>query len=159
MINRLNIVKAVLMIFLIVFLVKLSTGDNAKDLDSKQLATVFQKDTAIQDLEVGNDRTLMKLYGIDSEEIPAYVLYYSQSTMGVAELLVVKAEDGQMESIQSQVQTRLDSQKEAFDGYGASQTELLNGSEIVTYGNYLFFGVSEQVENWKEEFLNGVKAS
>lgn len=43
MINRLNIVKAVLMIFLIVFLVKLSAGDNAKDLDSKQLATVHFK--------------------------------------------------------------------------------------------------------------------
>lgn len=63
---------------------------------------------------MGNDRTLMKLYGIDSEEIPAYALLFSIHHGCGRAIKVVKAEDGQMESIQSQVRGSIRQSKRSF---------------------------------------------
>lgn len=106
-------------------------------------------------LEEGDANTLKRLYALDGSAYDGWFLYTSGSMMDVTEILVVKVSDtGQLSDIADAVNQRLSEQKHSFDGYGTNQMDLLNHASQQEKGNYYFFGVSEEIDQWEEAFLS-----
>ena len=112
----------------------------------------------ISSLTKGSENDLRRYYGLSAEDYDGYFLYLSESTMAVDELLVVKLKDSsQAAAVEEQVEARLDSQIDAFDGYGVEQTALLKAHVLERMGNYIFFAVSEEADIWQAEFVSSIK--
>ncbi len=91
------------------------------------------------------DAQLVKrLYGLNPADYEGCLLYAPVSNMDAEELLLVKVSDlSQQEALTAAAEKRLQTQKNAFDGYGTNQFALLTDhSAIRAVGNYFLFVVS-----------------
>ncbi|MDD3337997.1 MAG: DUF4358 domain-containing protein [Lachnospiraceae bacterium] len=159
MIKKLNAAKAILIILLAVLLFFIGRPEVTKQLPAEMLQALYEQDAQAADMVQGDTQALMRLYGIDADDIGAFLLYYPKASTDVDELLILQTKDGKMGTYTALVKERLATQKTAFDGYGMEQSGLLEKSKVVVYGDCLFFGVSDQVGLWKERFLSAIKKS
>ena len=78
--------------------------------------------------------------------------------MSVNEVLVVKVKDeSQIEDIEKAVQTRLDTQKKSFEGYGVEQTKLLRSAVVESKGSYTILVVSKDADKIDEAFRKSIR--
>lgn len=157
MIKKLNAAKATLIILLAVFLFFIGRPEATRQLAAETLQTLYEQDAQAADMVQGDEQALMRLYGIDADDIGAFLLYYPKASTDVDELLILQTKDGRLGTYTALVQERLAARKTAFDGYGMEQSGLLEKSKLVVYGDCLFFGISDQVGLWKERFLTAIK--
>ena len=91
-------------------------------------------------MQEADNQMIKRLYGIDPGEFEGVVLYYPLTNMGAEELFLVKMKDiSQQEAVAAGISKRLTAQKNSFEGYGVSQTEMLNNSIVDIHGNYALF--------------------
>ena len=112
------------------------------DFDAVKAAVV---PTVLSDHMQEADAQLVKrLYGLNPADYEGLALYAPVSNMDAEELLVVKLKElSQQEALTAAVEQRLQTQRNAFDGYGAAQFALLNDHAAVEVrGNYVLFVVS-----------------
>lgn len=90
---------------------------------------------------------LKKYYGLNAGDYKGVTLYIPDDVMGVNELLLVRlADTAQTESVEKAAQERLDTQKESFEGYGASQTKLINSAVVESRGDYVLLVISKKAD-------------
>ena len=99
-------------------------------------------------MQEADAQMVKRLYGINPADYESCTLYYPTTNMGADELLIVKLKDlSQQEALSAAVDARLQTQKTAFDGYGAEQFALLNDHAVIEpRGNYFLFVVSADSE-------------
>ena len=86
------------------------------------------------------------------------MLYIPNDVMSVNEVLVVKVKDeSQIEDIEKAVQTRLDTQKKSFEGYGVEQTKLLRSAVVESKGSYTILVVSKDADKIDEAFRKSIR--
>lgn len=147
-------IKAGTILFLAVYLIFLCRIDSAKDIPLSEIAEVMGKEDSVTALEKCGDTQLRKFYGIDASKIEGYFFYKAESPMSVDEILIIKARDkAQAEDYLESAETHLQSQKKSFEGYGVTQTALLNEAIVECRGNYVFYAAGEKAEQWKKEFV------
>lgn len=106
----------------------------------------------------GNEGTLKRLYGITGQECGEYILYSAESMMDVEEMLIVKVNsDAALDLLEKAVQKRLDTQLKKFNGYGTTQTALLNAAVTAERGNWFFFAVHKDADLWQDRFLSAIR--
>ena len=96
-------------------------------------------------MQKADAQLVKRLYGVNPADYEGCVLYAPVSNMDAEELLLVKLwELSQRDALTAAVEQRLQTQINAFDGYGAEQFALLNDHAAVEVrGNYVLFVVSE----------------
>lgn len=100
-----------------------------------------------------DDRDFKKLYGLNKNDYEEICSYYTNETMGVEELLLVRTEDEQkLESIQSAAEERISTQIQSFEGYGEEQTKLLRDAVVLKKGSLFLMVVSPDAESIKKAF-------
>lgn len=124
-------------------------------------AAVREAVTARMDLTnvvEADNQMIRRLYGLDVSAYESCVLYYPATNMGAQELLIVKlAESAQAETLEQAIQSRLETQKNTFDGYGVEQYDLLtNHSVIEIRGNYVLFVVDADSDDVRAAFLDAL---
>ena len=156
---RRGIRKLVFIAVLIGYLWVLVNQNQTKDLGQKEMAEIFRSMIeGTEGLKEGEDRLLRRYYGIDGDSVSAYYLAVPESGMGAEELLVLKVKnEAQKEEMESAILNRNEQQKKSFDGYGAAQYELLENYVYQEVGSYIFYGVSDEVEQWEQTFMQAVK--
>lgn len=81
------------------------------------------------------------------------MLWFREGTMEVDEILVVKLKSKeQSDTVVEAIEARKKSRKESFQGYGASQTKLIEDSIIDVRGNYILFVIKEDAEKIDQVF-------
>ena len=114
-------------------------------------ADVVQAVTATVNTDVmqqADAQMVKRLYGIDPGDYESVTLYYPTTNMGADELLIVKLRDlSQQEALSAAAEARLQTQKTAFDGYGAEQFALLSDHALIEpRGNFFLFVVSANAD-------------
>lgn len=119
-------------------------------------AVLPQVDTA--NMQQADNQMVKRLYGLDPAAFEGCVLYYPSTNMDAEELLILKMQDvSQAEEVSAAIQTRLQTQKTSFDGYGVEQTDLLTNYCVVEVrGNYALFVVSKTCDAARTAFLAGL---
>ncbi|MEG0771034.1 MAG: DUF4358 domain-containing protein [Clostridia bacterium] len=155
---KIKVAKVFLIGFLVAFLVVLCSSGNYKDVSYEEFDAVFSEQESVKELKKSDRKMLLKLYALDESDYEVSYLRYSSELMNVDELFIIKVfKEEQLKAVEDSVNRRKSQQLSNFAGYGAEQTELLSKSIILTKGNYVFFGVSKDIEKWKEIFLKEIK--
>ena len=104
------------------------------------------------------NQMVKRLYGLDPVNFEGCTLYYPRTNMDAEELLVIKLKEvSQQAEVEAAIEARLQSQKDVFDGYGVSQTDLLtNYSVIDVRGNYVLFVVSKNCDAAQTAFRDAL---
>lgn len=153
-----DVAEIVLIVFLAAYVAWIFLKDTSKDVDMNDIAATVAQECQLGDLEEGDANTLKRYFSLDGAEYEGYIVYTADSVMNVDELLIVKVSDSsQLGTLETVVNNRLEEQIRNFDGYGTNQSELLQNAIILERGDYFFYGVSENVEQWEDVFLSCIK--
>lgn len=114
--------------------------------------------TADMEAMVESDNIMFKrLYGLDAGDYEGLVLYTPTTNMGAEELLLIKLSDlSQQEAVVEAMETRLQTQKDSFDGYGVEQSAMLEKAVLEVQGNYILLIVAENPSAVKQAFLGAL---
>ncbi len=109
-------------------------------------------------MQQADAQLIKRLYGVNPADYEGCLLYAPVSNMDAEELLLVKLRDlSQQAALTAAVEQRLQTQKNAFDGYGAAQFALLNDhAALEARGNYVLFVVSENEAAAKAAFADAL---
>lgn len=153
-----TVARWVTAVLAVVLLVTMLASDPLSDTPPE---TVEQAVTAVLELsqmQKADNQMIRRLYGLNPADFEACVLYYPLTNMEAEEMLLVKLKDtAQADAVRDAVETRLQTQKDSFDGYGISQFDLLTNHAVCRVsGNYVLFVVNEASDAALQAFLNAL---
>lgn len=139
----------ILLLYIIVLLVIKGDGNAA----FSETSSAVEAAVNTAEMTKGNSQDLKRLYRLHAGDYEDVLLYYTQETMGVEEILLVHVRsEKDAVAVEEAVQKRKEDQIENFDGYGAEQISLLDSSIIKTRGRYVLFVVSPDAERIEKAF-------
>lgn len=131
-----------------------------KGTSKADFATVKEAVLAATDsgtMQEGNSQMLRRFYGITASDYADVCFFYPADNMRAEELLLVKLSDpSQREDLLAAMQTRVDTQKNNFDGYGAEQCALLDACVLEEQGGYALLCVGERAEDVRRAFTDAL---
>lgn len=140
----LEIIKwAVFVVMLLMIILALSKGRPSKAAFEDVKAAVVTASNVPAEKE-STGALVKRFYGISPDDYEAYCLYAPVNAMDAEELLLIKLKDSsQEESVVTAMEGRIQKQKDAFDGYGAEQTAMLEKSVVSSKGGYVLLYVGD----------------
>lgn len=153
----LEIAKWLMVILLVVWIaMHLGTGKiSTAAFEDVSAAVSGSTDTSI--MTSGDNQMIKRLYGLTPSDYEGTLLYCPTTNMGAEEILLIKLTDtSQQEAVKAAIDARLATQLSNFDGYGVSQTEMLNKAVIEIQGNYILFAVAADPEPIRQAFLGAL---
>lgn len=138
----------------VIYLVVLLGGDPVSSAAFADVAEKVVAEVDTTNMLKAENQMVRRLYGLDPGAYEGCALYYPASNMDAEELLIVKLKDTQQQDeVVSAVQTRVQTQKDAFEGYGVDQFDLLSNFCVVEIkGNFALFVVSKDCEAARTAF-------
>lgn len=144
----------ILVLIIIAFLWQTEPADISLDIVEERL----NLSTSGYEMEKAGAMRLKRAYGINAADYEEILYYIPSNTMSVEEFLMIKVQDeSQLDTVQEALESRLASQKKAFDGYGTDQTALLENAVIYQTGAYICLFVSEDAAVWRDTVKNILK--
>lgn len=111
----------------------------------------------VSGMKQADRQELKRFYGLNADDYENVCFYYTNETMGVEELLLVKVkQEEQMDTIEKAVSERIQTQKKSFDGYGEEQMELLSKAVTKRKGDLYLFVVSDKAQQVQSAFLKAL---
>ena len=149
------IIKAVMVIFLVVYLGRLYVSDYAADVSMDKISAALEQVSGVNDLDEPGVSGLRRFYQIDDGDIDSYYFRKAASPMSVDEVLVVKANSSAEASAYLEaVQAHLESQKNIFEGYGTNQMALLGEASVEKRGAYVWYFCGENAQELRQALLS-----
>ncbi len=120
-----------------------------KDVPLEKVREAVLSSCDLDGLEEAKDMRLKRAFGLNVSDYEEYLYFAPDNTMSVNEFLIVKTIDAsQVSSVRAGIESRLEAEKKAFDGYGVNQTELLNNSKLIEEGRYVIFSCGEHADEF-----------
>jgi len=87
-----------------------------------------------------------------------YIYYKTDDIMDVRELFIAREPEADaMDQIQEAAALRLKTQMDNFNGYGTDQLDKLEHAIITQRGDYYFYAVGDDADEWQQSFLQMVR--
>ena len=135
---------------MIVLLYQKDARTDVTEAEVKEMVASVAKDTAITP---GGSLRLRRAFGLNSADHDLVVYYMPTDSLNVDEFLLIRTDEAKIANVHAAMEKRIESQLNAFENYGESQTELLKKAEIHQFGNYICLIIAEHPQVW----LNAVK--
>lgn len=146
----LNIIEAIVILFLLIFIILVAGKGRTKDISMSDAAEYFLGSSLTEGLGKKEDFSANQSFGLVPKE---YVYIKSDEIMDVRELFIVKtSSDEEMEKIEDAVAERLEDQISSFTNYGTNQLSLLENALTFEKGRYYFYAVGEDADKLLDEF-------
>lgn len=147
-----------ILILLLVFFIFIQLSGN------QESSTGFEtmKETVLASAELSNmqesDNMMVKrLYGLEAAAYDGIMLYAPTTNMGAEELLLVKLKDiSQQEVVIAAMESRVQTQKDNFEGYGVEQFAMLENCVLEIQGNYILLVIAADPAPVKAAFLDAL---
>lgn len=136
-------------VIMVVYLVTLFAAEPLSNASFETVADAVTAQVNMDNMLPGENQMVKRLYGLDPAAFDGCVLYYPATNMDAEELLLIKLKDvSQQEAVRSAMQTRVENQKNTFEGYGVQQYDLLSNACILEVkGNYALLVVSKSCDD------------
>ena len=152
-----SILRAVLVAVFAAILLFSQLSSKDSDTPIEEVASQVLSAISTESMQESNSRMLKKLYDLDADSFDGVVLYTPVTNMDVTELLIVRlSSDEQTEAVTEAANSRLETQKNSFEGYGAEQTALLNAAVLEVRGNYVLYVVHPDAPAAQQAFLDSL---
>ncbi len=150
-------VRILMVVALLAFIIVLQRGDKTSTADIGDVATAVTAQLDLSSVQEGSNSDLKKYYGLSAADYEGVVYYAPVSNMDAEELLIIKLKDtSQEDTVKSAIQSRLETQKNTFDGYGVEQYNLLEKSVLDVKGNYILYVVHADASKADQAFKNSL---
>lgn len=138
----------------LVILLVLFGGNSVSGADPQEVAEAVTSAIDMENMQLADNQMVKRFYGLDPADYEGCVLYYPNTNMMAEEVLIVKLKDiSQQQTVSDAIETRLQTQKNTFEGYGVEQFDLLTNHAVVELrGNYVLFVVSDHAEAARKAF-------
>ncbi|NLD11725.1 DUF4358 domain-containing protein [Aminicella lysinilytica] len=155
--NNSAMTKIVLVVVLVIFLAVVYSRANADNVSMSKIENDLKAKTNIETMQKCNDRQLKQFIGLDYLNYDSYIYYKSKESLGVDEILIVKAKHrSDLDAVQDAVEERISQQTSTFESYGPTQVSLLKNAFVIKKGRYLFYCVSKTPEKYEEVFQHAI---
>lgn len=139
------------------YLCQLQGQDRVSDAKLEDVTAAVTKTLDTKAMQESDSQMIKRLYGLNPADYAGIALYYPATNMDAEELLIVQLKDvSQQETVKAAIQSRLETQKNSFEGYGMEQFALLEKSVVDVEGNYILFVVNEQAAKAQSAFLQAL---
>ena len=153
----LTVLKLIILAALAAFLFSLASANRTSSASFSDVSTAVLDSADLSSMLEGDNQMIRRIYGIDPGMLKDALLYYPSSNMGCEELFLVQISDlRQQKMIQDAMQSRIDSQRAAFDGYAPAQCDMLDRGIVEVRGNYLLLIVADDPEVVRNAFLSAI---
>ncbi len=150
-------VRILMVVALLAFIIVLLRGDKTSTADIDDVAAAVTAQLDLSNVQEGTNSDLKKYYGLSASDYEGVVYYAPVSNMDAEELLIIKLKDtSQADTVESAIQSRLETQKNTFDGYGVEQYNLLEKSVLDVKGNYILYVVHADASKADQAFKNSL---
>ena len=145
--------EAIFSALLVIAIAVLVIRKPVNDVPLETVSKAFEARTDFDRMEKFSDMRLRRNLSLDAADLTEYLYYGQSDTMAVQVFFVAKCPNEETEErVLSAVGTYLDREKKAFEGYGISQTALLNDARVIREGNYVALIVSNEASAWESSF-------
>ena len=147
----LNIAEILVLAGLMIFIIAMLSSGSSKSIPVSEIRDNMAAQAGITDMILKDDAGTGSVLGIVPSD---YIYYRTDEIMDVRELFIARIPDeDEMDRTESALMAHLDKQIENFTGYGTNQLDLLEHAVYTRKGDYCFFAVGEQAEEWQSAFL------
>ena len=144
-------------VVLAVFIFRQVAGNPESSTDFSVMQSAVTAAADLTPMQEGDNQMLRRLYGLDPQSYAGVMLYYPTTNMGADEILLVKLQDiSQQDTVASAIENRVSTQLNAFQGYGAEQTAMLEKSVTEVRGNYILFVSAADPAPVRQAFLDNL---
>lgn len=153
-----EICRWVAVVLALVVLILQFGGNTVSSANAEDVASAVTQVMDMSNMQRADNQMLKRLYGLDPSAYESCILYYPNTNMMAEEILVVKLQDvAQQQAVLDAAQSRLDTQKNTFEGYGVEQFDLLtNHSILEARGNFVLFVVGSQCDAARNAFVDAL---
>ena len=156
--GKFDILQYVIMAALLVFMILMLTRGNSKVVPIEDIRSQMIGISSVSELSEKDMSDAGKVFSFDADLVDEGIYYRVDDIMNVNELLIVRIKDDDNRGVVHEaMESYLKTKTESFDGYGTNQFGLLSNGVITEKGQYLFFGVSEDVLEWESTFLKSIR--
>jgi len=154
----LEILRWVCVICAVILLVAQFGGNTISSADASDVAAAVTGALDMTNMQPADTRMIKRLYGLNPSDFEDCILYYPNTNMMAEEILLVKLSDvKQQEMVCNAIQSRLETQKNTFEGYGVEQFDLLSNYSVAQcQGNFVLFVVSKNYSAARNAFLDAL---
>lgn len=156
-IRLLERVKYLLLAVLALYIVMILFMNRGSDAPFSKVRDAVLAAVDTDGMQETNDRDFKKLYGLNKNDYEEMISYYTNETMGVEELLLIRCTDEEkLSAAEKAAQDRIDMQIQSFQGYGEEQTKLLMDAVVLKKGSLFLMAVSPRAEEIREAFIEAL---
>ena len=138
-----------------VAVILLFTGGSSKRFDEVAGRVEASLDSGSLSKQSGQE--LKRYYGLNSADYKGAMLYSSDASISVEEVLLIEAKnEAQTAEIREAVERRIEQRRNDFDGYAPEQVQLLENAQVLVRGRFVFMAVSPDAEQYRTAFVKRV---
>lgn len=155
--GMIDIAKYSILFILIIYIAILVLQNGSSNTTFGEIEKAVTNAMNVSEMKLADGQEFKRFYGLNFNAYEDVCFYYTNETMGVKELLLVKVKQpDQMKELEDAVAKRIETQKTNFDGYGEEQMKLLSKAVVKRKGNLLLFVVSPETEQVQKAFLKAL---
>lgn len=156
-ISILTPIRIGMVVILLVFIILLQVGNKNSNSTLNAVTDSVIKAIKVEGMEESNNRMFKKFYGLNASDYEGVTLYAPVTNMNAEELLIIKLKDrSQAESVTEAINSRLETQKSSFEGYGIEQFDLLENHILDVQGNFILYIVHPDATKADQAFRSSL---
>ena len=138
---------------LLIFIIYLQIGGKTSNAEVTDVAAQVTAAVDMSSMQESTNRLFKKFYGLNANDYEGIALYSPVSNMDAEEILIVKLKStSQADEVKEAIESRCQTQKDSFEGYGIEQYALLEDALIDVQGNYILYIVHADARAGDEAF-------
>lgn len=156
-ISILTPIRIGMVVILLVFIILLQVGNKNSNSTLNAVTDSVIKAIKVEGMEESSNRMFKKFYGLNASDYEGVTLYAPVTNMNAEELLIIKLKDrSQAESVTEAINSRLETQKSSFEGYGIEQFDLLENHILDVQGNFILYIVHPDAAKADQAFCSSL---
>lgn len=145
----------VLVILIYIILLMIYTSGSTKPFE--QVAEKVEGSIRSESLLKRDSQAFKRYYGLNSADYEGVLFYSSEFSISAEEVLLIEVKsEKQVQEVRDAVNARLESRKNAFEGYAPEQVQLLEDAQFLVRGKYIFLAVSADADTYREVFAKSL---
>lgn len=143
----------VILIYIILLMVYASGSTKPFQQVAEQVEGSIQTESLIKK----DSQALKRYYGLNSADYEGVLFYSSEFSISAEEVLLIEVKsEKQVQEVRDAVNERLESRKNAFEGYAPEQVQLLEEAQFLVRGKYIFLAVSQDADTYRDVFAKSL---
>ena len=142
---------------LLVYIVVLIVGISGSSRPFEEVSAPLRRTLEDTELIEVNGQGFRRFYGINPANLEGVLMFTSEFRLSAEEVLLIQVHyPEQIADIVSIIEESLATRQEAFGNYVPDEVYWIEHAQLTIRGNYIFLGIGEQAEEFRQVFLNSL---